>query len=206
MKDRNLDLSRARRISGRAAKTDAASAPHAMPPEAPPAPQRPVKKRTKPGRGRRIALISVCTLVCLCLAAYGGLKWYASRFLNTGEMGTLNTETVRQTAPEFRGEQINILVLGISYTTSDADVTYRDEVAPADMILYMRVDLVNNQIRMLQIPRDTFVGDVGGVEGKINGIFTTTQDTENRVNAVAEYISQNFGLPIDNTSLSTLRA
>lgn len=200
MENRNLDLSRARRVTNRAAKpAGTPAAPKAEPrAERRTEPPRTAKKRRRPGRGRRIAIISAVSLACLCLAVYGALKLYASRFLNTGEMGTLNTETVRQTAPEFRGEQINILVLGISYTTSDADVTYRDEVAPADMILYMRVDLVNNQIRMLQIPRDTFVGDVGGTEGKINGIFTTTQDTENRVNAVAEYISQNFGLPIDN--------
>lgn len=204
---RSIDLSRAKRVP-RAFGTSSAAGQRA--PERPAAPAAPAPAAEMPGaekrpkqprkkrRAGKIAAICAAVMLCLCLGAYAALKVYSARILNTGDMGTLNTETVRQTAPEFRGEQVNILVLGISYTTSDADVTYRDEIAPADMILYVRVDLLNNQIRMLQIPRDTFVGDVGGVEGKINGIFTTTADTENRVNAVAEYISQNFGLPIDN--------
>lgn len=198
---RNIDLSKARYTAPRADRTPPrtpAQEPQREPDRPSPAGEAKRPKTKKRRRVWKVAAVCAAVALCLCLAAYGALKVYSSRILNTGEMGTLNTETVRQTAPEFRGEQVNILVLGISYTTSDADVTYRDEVAPADMILYVRVDLVNNQIRMLQIPRDTFVGDVGGVEGKINGIFTTTTDTENRVNAVAEYISQNFGLPIDN--------
>ena len=51
---------------------------------------------------------------------------------------------------------------------------------------------------MLQIPRDTLVGEIGGSAGKINGIFANSADKENRVNTLAQYITKVFGQPIDD--------
>ena len=51
---------------------------------------------------------------------------------------------------------------------------------------------------MLQIPRDTLVGEIGGSAGKINGIFANSADNENRVNHYSVHHKKVFGLPIDD--------
>ena len=66
------------------------------------------------------------------------------------------------------------------------------------MILYVRVNGSDHTMTMLQIPRDTLVGEIGGSAGKINGIFANSADKENRVNTLAQYITKVFGLPIDD--------
>lgn len=91
---------------------------------------------------------------------------------------------------------MNILVLGIDYSTEDA--VKRDPIGQTDMILYVRVNGSDHTMTMLQIPRDTLVGEIGGSAGKINGIFANSADKENRVNTLAQYITKVFGLPIDD--------
>ena len=140
------------------------------------------------------------TLVCLSLVGYGSLKLWSMQYFKTGEMGTLDTEEVLQTAPEYRGKQLNVLVLGIDYTTVDGNgAETRSENGNTDMIMYVRMDFENDSMYMLQIPRDTFVGDAGGSAGKINGILPMAVNAgdENPVSELAGYISQNYGLPID---------
>ena len=64
--------------------------------------------------------------------------------------------------------------------------------------MYVRMDFEHDSMYMLQIPRDTFVGEEGGSAGKINGILPLAVNSgdKNPVSELAGYISQNFGLPI----------
>ena len=59
------------------------------------------------------------------------------------------------------------------------------------MILYVRVNGSDHTMTMLQIPRDTLVGEIGGSAGKIKRqSFANSADKENRVNTLAQYITK----------------
>lgn len=140
-------------------------------------------------------------LLCILLVlgvSFGGLYWYVSSLFNVGEMGQLKPAQSGEEdlVPEELTGTMNLLVLGIDYSSEDA--VQRDPIGQTDMILYVRVDGSAHSMMMLQIPRDMLVGEIGGNAGKINGIFSNSADTENRVNTLAQYITRTFGLPIDD--------
>ncbi len=151
-------------------------------------------------------LVSAAIVLAL---AYGGINWFVSSIFSTGDMGELEkpSSDAQQIVPEDLEGTINLLVLGIDYSTEDA--VKRDPIGQTDMIMYVRVDGSEHSMKMMQIPRDTFVGDIGGSAGKINGIFANSADTKNRVNTLAQYITSTFGLPIDDyvtIDMDSLRA
>lgn len=151
----------------------------------------------KEKHGKTAAKVLLCIVLVLGLA-FGGIYWYVGSIFNTGEMGSLAPPESGADAlvPDELSGTMNILVLGIDYSTEDA--VKRDPIGQTDMILYVRVNGSDHTMTMLQIPRDTLVGEIGGSAGKINGIFANSADKENRVNTLAQYITKVFGLPIDD--------
>lgn len=163
------------------------------------APRRTGKRRRRKRRSAGKTFLRVLLCVVLVLGvAFGGLYWYVSSLFNVGEMGQLAPAQsgAEDLVPDELTGTMNILVLGIDYSSEDA--VERDPIGQTDMILYVRVDGSAHSMMMLQIPRDTLVGQIGGSAGKINGIFANSADTENRVNTLAQYITGAFGLPIDD--------
>ena len=155
------------------------------------------RRRRKKNTGKTAAKVLLCIVLVLGLA-FGGIYWYVGSIFNTGEMGSLAPPESGADAlvPDELSGTMNILVLGIDYSTEDA--VKRDPIGQTDMILYVRVNGSDHTMTMLQIPRDTLVGEIGGSAGKINGIFANSADKENRVNTLAQYITKVFGLPIDD--------
>ena len=155
------------------------------------------RRRRKKNTGKTAAKVLLCIVLVLGLA-FGGIYWYVGSIFNTGEMGSLAPPESGADAlvPDELSGTMNILVLGIDYSTEDA--VKRDPIGQTDMILYVRVNGSDHTMTMLQIPRDTLVGEIGGSAGKINGIFANSTDKENRVNTLAQYITKVFGLPIDD--------
>lgn len=96
--------------------------------------------------------------------------------------------------PEYlKAHQINILVLGLDENKTNTDI-----------ILVASIDLSNSEdtrsISLLQIPRDTFVGEefAGSVTGKVNGVYSVGNQSLTEVNRVIEVIWENFAIPIDH--------
>lgn len=93
----------------------------------------------------------------------------------------------------LKAHQINILVMGLDENKSNTDI-----------ILVASIDLSDSEetrsISLLQIPRDTFVGEeyAGSVTGKINGVYSVGNQELTPVNRVIEVISKNFAIPIDH--------
>lgn len=89
------------------------------------------------------------------------------------------------------GERYHLLLCGIDHTRSLADV-----------ILYVQLDLTNKSVRVLQIPRDLFVG-TQYTTGKINSAclpFTS----EDPVKRIKNIVVTQLGLPVDGTAAITL--
>ena len=72
-----------------------------------------------------------------------------------------------------------------------------------DIIMVVCYDLANNEANILQIPRDTYVGDVPS--GKINAVFGNPREGESKIKALIRCINSKFGLPIDNYATVTVR-
>ncbi len=72
-----------------------------------------------------------------------------------------------------------------------------------DIIMVVCYDLANNEANILQIPRDTFVGDVPS--GKINAVFGNPREGESKIKALIRCINSKFGIPIDNYATITVR-
>ena len=140
-------------------------------------------------------LIGLSSVLALILVAYIGIQVWGSSIVNEGEMGSINK--VVQTPPQFKDKQLSVLVCGIDYSTEDA--VKRDPIGNTDMIMYMRFNFEDNTIKMLQIPRDLFMGpDIPtGGSGKLNGVFRHTPNEDNRMQAVADVIYNQLQLPVD---------
>ena len=65
-----------------------------------------------------------------------------------------------------------------------------------DIIMVVCYDLANNEANILQIPRDTFVGDVPS--GKINAVYGNPREGESKIKALIRCINSKFGIPIDH--------
>lgn len=93
----------------------------------------------------------------------------------------------------LKEHQINILIMGLDENKSNTDI-----------ILVASIDLSDSEdtrsVSILQIPRDTFVGEeyAGSVTGKINGVYTVGNQELTPVNRVIEVITKNFAIPIDH--------
>lgn len=130
----------------------------------------------------------------------GGLYLYVSVMLNAGNESVVNNLAV-ETPPELTEDQMNILVLGLDYTESDSEEVQRSKENPqADMILYLQYDKKAQTIKMLQVPRDSFMGEnfnTGGT-GKINGVYSHGPNKDNKVQNIVEVFNQVFQLPVDH--------
>ncbi len=154
--------------------------------------KRPAKKK----KGLNFLLNFVSIACAVFLVVYVGLQTYAGSIINTGVFGTVSK--TYQTPPEYANNELNLLVLGIDYTSEDGQG--RSENGNTDVIMYVRFNFADNTIRMLQIPRDVYVGeevDHGGT-GKINAVYAGADEDKDRVNSLAYVLYEQYKLPVDN--------
>lgn len=160
----------------------------------------PQKEDNKKGRRfsgkKKVAIAAVCILVALvvlCASLFAALYFEVEQALDTGYAGSL--ETGLYTPKEYEGDVVNILFVGIYRKPTD---TYPEGLGLTDVILYLHFDLKNNRLSGMQIPRDTYVGEIPNSDAKINSLLVTGPDTENYINNLATAISDQYALPIDH--------
>lgn len=123
------------------------------------------------------------------------------------EAGELPDEYKTAEAEQLQGI-INILVCGIDYSDDEQAATdsttansysTSDKVGNTDLILYVRYDTTANEVTILQLPRDIFVGEeiATGGYGKINSVYKYAADTNNRMAALAQVLYTQLRLPVD---------
>ena len=149
------------------------------------------KKAARAKRRRRwltalVAVLLGCGVVCF--AVYNLLN-----NLVTGGAAALPDNIGTEDA--LKGDVVNILCAGIDF---EEGREYPNGMGFTDVILYVTFDMKANQISMLQIPRDTYVGDAvnTGGTGKINAV-ALRGETDPPIAALATLINEQFKLPID---------
>ncbi len=95
------------------------------------------------------------------------------------------------TPQEIKHKSVNILVTGIDYTVKAGN--RRGKLT--DVILLVSFDMENRNVDVLQIPRDTYVGDASST-GKINALYSSKEG--GGINGLMNKINQMFQIPIDH--------
>jgi len=146
--------------------------------------------KTTPNKKWHIVLVSVLCVFAICLSL---VYWkIASIAPGEGEAGALTPDIFGST----NKDTLYILVCGVDQDDEDEN---RSGPGLTDMIMVVCLDKATNSMSILQIPRDTYVGELAptGGTGKINALYANGEDTVNRISNLARVINEQFGLPID---------
>ena len=190
-----------------------AGAQHAPPPRRPAqpdmggngAPRRRKKKKKTP-------LWLPFAIVMGVIAVISGVVVYGVSLVNKVEDSIRPAESAPsivqeiQTAEEYKGDVVNILVCGIDFEEgrSYSDASSNDGMT--DMILYCQFDIKGGALRMLQIPRNSLVTTANRKIELSNGktysasnyqINSVALSNGGSIAALAEVIYDQFKLPID---------
>lgn len=120
--------------------------------------------------------------------------------------GSISINQLINTPKGLDGQQLNILVLGVDRSAQGGDMaagSTNDSEANdgnTDMIMYVQLDFVNNEVRMLQIPRNILVTTDRTVSRnyQINNVaITQGSDGNNNYDALCTLINEQLGLYID---------
>lgn len=159
---------------------------------------------------RRIGLWIAVAVVALLVAVVAiALKVYFEydSLLETGSAGNLPTSYQPLAGAESdpladvqEKDVYNLLVAVIDNGVTDEDRSYGEGLGNTDLLMYVRLDHKNNKMSILQIPRDTYVGEelAKDYTKKINGAFMHGPEEENRIANTANVVYQLFGLKADN--------
>ena len=120
--------------------------------------------------------------------------------------GSISINQLINTPKGLDGQQLNILVLGVDRSAQGGDMaagSTNDSEANdgnTDMIMYVQLDFVNDEVRMLQIPRNILVTTDRTVSRnyQINNVaITQGSDGNNNYDALCTLINEQLGLYID---------
>ena len=161
------------------------------------------KKKTKLDKKSRITVIASISVIAVCIVVIAATL--LMQFLNTlqrGNMEPMGSESfVDEPLPDnpFSDKVVNFLLCGV-----DSDSTPGRDHSLPDVIIVASFNMEENKVSMLQIPRDTFVGDKVPT-GKINAVYSTAAQG-NKANSLIRTIYSMFQIPIDYYVVTTMDA
>ena len=139
------------------------------------------KKKKNPKKTLIACLVSVCVIGVMLFAVDKAI----TGMYNIGS----SIDSEYKTSNEIDQDVVNILVCGIDWDDSrTAKMT--------DVIVYATLDVKAGKVSLLQIPRDTFVGEPSKT-GKINGVYLGGNEKNNIMNVV-KTLNERFGLTVDH--------
>ena len=106
---------------------------------------------------------------------------------------------VEKTPVAARSLSENILICGVD---NDPNDPYHQQKM-TDVIAVVNLDLASKRAAMLQIPRDTYVGDMTST-GKINAIYNLGESDSDGIHALARALNEQLALPIDHYATITM--
>lgn len=105
----------------------------------------------------------------------------------TNENGKINENLVTPT--EIKDKYVNFLVVGVDYIAGSS----RGHLT--DTIMVISFDIQGNNIDVLHIPRDSYIGNLTST-GKINSIYGKSEN--GGINGLADTIFNTFNITIDH--------
>lgn len=137
---------------------------------------------------RGIAAKSLALGLCgLCLVS--GIAAFSASFGG----GQAQLDDALATPHVLRSKSVNVLICGIDNDNRDG---YHSQNM-TDVIILANLDFEAQKATLLQIPRDTYVGDATST-GKINAVYNKKDTHEEGINALAAQLNTMFVLPIDH--------
>ena len=135
--------------------------------------------RRRPGRGWRIALLSVLAVFLVLTLAAGGLAlWVRHSIASSMEFisdpfSDIPTRAPQQQVVAGKEPAVNILILGTDSRTSASDPSQWQEGAQrTDAIMIVQVSGDRKTVSVMSIPRDSWVEIPGHGQGKINAAYS----------------------------------
>ena len=133
----------------------------------------------RPGRGWRIALLSVLAIFLVLTLATGGLALWVRHSIASGiefiadPFAGIPTRAPQQQVAAGEEPAVNILVLGTDSRTSASDPSQWQEGAQrTDAIMIVQVSGDRKTVSVMSIPRDSWVEIPGHGQGKINAAYS----------------------------------
>lgn len=140
--------------------------------------------KKKKNRFRRIITFSLLLVSVLAISTYFILNLKPLQSSSNSNIN-LNKHNVN------KEKSVNLLVCGID---SDDD---RENQFLTDVIMLVNLNLKDNKISVLQIPRDTYIGaDIP--TGKINAVYNLGSDQTNKINNLINTLDNQFKIKIDH--------
>ncbi len=163
-------------------------------------------KKPKNKKARLLVALIVVVLIAATVLTVLNLRLFSD--------GTVIDDDWK-TPSYLRSKTMNILVCGVAFATDDEE--HQDMLT--DVIMVVNFDMEANRATILQIPRDTYVGEDVVYTGKINALYSwgnleedywddipegtsfgklPEPQTQGDVTALIETINNQFKLPIDH--------
>ncbi len=156
------------------------------------------KKLDKKTKAMVITSISVI-VVCIAVILGFVLKDAIRRTPNSEPVGSESFELESVFVNPFSDKVVNFLLCGV-----DIDSTTGRKASLPDVMIVASFNMEKNEVNMLQIPRDTFVGD-DIITGKMNAVYSTAPQGA-KANRLIAKINSMFGIAIDYYVVTTMEA
>lgn len=156
------------------------------------------KKLDKKTKAMVITSVSVI-VVCIGVIVGFVLKSALRSAPNAEPMGSESVELEEVFSNPFSDKVVNFLLCGV-----DVDSTTGRTASLPDVMIVASFNMEENTVNMLQIPRDTFVGD-DVATGKMNAVYSTAPQGA-KANRLIARINKMFGIAIDYYVVTTMEA
>ena len=144
-----------------------------------------LKKKRAARRNR--ALFKGLALIAVCSAVL------SFAFAPVSDSGSASADSDERHSSAAQVKSVNILICGVD---NDSNDEYHQQ-RMSDVIGVVSLDIQNKSAAMLQIPRDTYVGDKTST-GKINALYNNGRTEQDGISALMSEISTDLVLPIEH--------
>ena len=152
--------------------------------------------RAKTQKSKKLLILSnvlISLLLVVSIVSFTATAFLESSFLKNSSIDAKETNDKYESIKTSVNENVSyFLICGVDLSENLTDI-----------IMVACYDLANNEMNILQIPRDTYVGDVPS--GKINAVYGHPRTGESKIKALIRCINKNFGLPIDHYATITVK-
>lgn len=151
------------------------------------------KEKRKTPLKEKILITIFSIVIAASILVVGGVFLLNTRFFQNTDSGEGNGifDDSITTPPEIKEKCVNFLVAGIA--NYDGDTGQRGKLT--DVIMLVSFDIKAKKINVLQIPRDTYVGEAS-IDGKINSVYP--KKTGGGIEGLANQINSMFNVTIDH--------